>query len=137
MKRNWYHIEKDYPIDSSSLLARRSKNSHSSEDFVMTTMICPHCNEGTVNNVWGDTCNKCGKDPSIMYFPYVQKVACIDVVDKYRKTKDLISLCKKFIKDNKISCEECIHQTDWVIENAYEFIERICDIVGYYEEEHV
>lgn len=41
---------------------------------------------------------------------------------------------EKFIEDNQISCPETIHQTDWVITNAYEFIERLCDIVGYYEE---
>ena len=48
--------------------------------------------------------------------------------------EDLVALCIKFINDNKISCPETIHQTDWVIENAYEFIEKICDLVGYYEE---
>lgn len=41
--------------------------------------------------------------------------------------------CKKFIEENRISCPETIGQCDHVIENAYDFIERICDIVGYYE----
>lgn len=41
--------------------------------------------------------------------------------------------CWAFIEKYKISCPESIYQQDYVIENAYEFIEGICDIVGYYE----
>jgi hypothetical protein len=48
---------------------------------------------------------------------------------------ELMEVCKKFIKDNNIGCKETIHQTDWVIENAYELIEKICSIVGYYDSE--
>jgi hypothetical protein len=51
-----------------------------------------------------------------------------------KKRSSLVKLCKKFVDDNKITCEECISQTDRVIENAYEFIANICDIVGYYED---
>ena len=47
----------------------------------------------------------------------------------------LIEVCTKFIKDNRISCEEAIGQCDWVIENAYGLIADICNILGYYEEE--
>lgn len=47
------------------------------------------------------------------------------------KEQKLLKLCQKFIKDNKISCPEAIYQCDWVINNAYDFIENICDIVGY------
>jgi hypothetical protein len=47
------------------------------------------------------------------------------------KEQQLFELCKKFIEDQSIGCAETIYQTDWVIENAYEFIEDICDIVGY------
>lgn len=45
----------------------------------------------------------------------------------------LWELCAKFITDNTISGDECIYQCDRVIENAYEFIEKVCDIVGYHE----
>lgn len=45
--------------------------------------------------------------------------------------KLLMALCREFIDEQKISCAETIYQTDRVIENAYEFIEGICDIVGY------
>jgi len=51
------------------------------------------------------------------------------------KEQQLFELCKKFIEDQSIGCAETIYQTDWVIENAYEFIEDICNIVGYVEEE--
>ena len=46
---------------------------------------------------------------------------------------ELIAHCKKFITDQGIDCAETIYQTDWVIENAYEFIQEICEIVGYKE----
>ena len=43
----------------------------------------------------------------------------------------LWAVCEKFILDQKISCAEIVYQTDRVIENAYEFIEDVCDVVGY------
>ena len=52
-----------------------------------------------------------------------------------KEMNDLHALCLKFINDQKIDCAETIHQTDWVIENAYGFIEDICEIVGYAENE--
>lgn len=53
--------------------------------------------------------------------------------DNMMKEDKLWKLCEKFIEDNDILCPETIYQTDWVIENAYKFIEKICDIVGYVE----
>lgn len=55
--------------------------------------------------------------------------------DPNKKAIELWNLCKKFIDDQNIGCPETIYQTDWVIENAYHLIERICDIVGYKESE--
>jgi hypothetical protein len=52
--------------------------------------------------------------------------------------KEMISLwnkCLEFVEAQRIGCPEIIYQTDWVIENAYEFIEDVCDIVGYKEDE--
>lgn len=43
----------------------------------------------------------------------------------------LWTLCEDFIKENEITCPETISQTDRVIENAYEFIDEICKILGY------
>lgn len=47
----------------------------------------------------------------------------------------LWSICMQFIQDQNISCEETIHQCDWVIENAYGLIQDICDVVGYHEDD--
>jgi len=49
------------------------------------------------------------------------------------KEQELFTLCQKFIEKHNIWGDEMIHQTDKVIEDAYEFIEDICDIVGYIE----
>lgn len=62
-----------------------------------------------------------------------------DVVEDFKCTtkqkRELLSLCKKFIKGQRIYTEDCVYQSDRVIENAYTFIADVCDIVGYYEEE--
>lgn len=47
------------------------------------------------------------------------------------KTLRLQELCQRFIRENQIGCPETIYQCDWVEENAPEFIQRICEIVGY------
>lgn len=41
---------------------------------------------------------------------------------------------KKFISEQNIHRAETIYQTDRVIENAYEFIEGVADIVGYHDD---
>lgn len=43
----------------------------------------------------------------------------------------LWNVAVRFIKEQEIGCAETIYQTDWVIENAYEFVEAVCDVVGY------
>lgn len=43
----------------------------------------------------------------------------------------LWNVCRKFIEEQEIGAPETIHQCDWVIENAYEFIEDVCEVVGY------
>jgi hypothetical protein len=43
-------------------------------------------------------------------------------------------LVKRFIEDNKIRCAESVYQTDCVAENSLEFIESLCEVVGYCEE---
>jgi hypothetical protein len=45
--------------------------------------------------------------------------------------KDLFRVVVRFIEKNNIHCAETIYQSDHVIQNAYEFIEELCDIVGY------
>ena len=48
----------------------------------------------------------------------------------------LLNFCRDFIKEQEIRCSETVYQTDRVIENAYSFIEDICNVVGYHEEEN-
>jgi hypothetical protein len=49
----------------------------------------------------------------------------------------LWNVCKKFVEDQEIGCAETIYQTDLVFEHACEFIEDVCNVVGYkpYEDE--
>lgn len=50
-----------------------------------------------------------------------------------QKAQALVVHCDQFIQDQEISCAETIYQSDRVIENAHEFIEGVCDILGYHE----
>jgi hypothetical protein len=52
---------------------------------------------------------------------------------RLQRTEKLYRLVEKFIEEQDIICVECIYQQDNVIQNAYEFIEQCCDIVGYKE----
>lgn len=48
---------------------------------------------------------------------------------------ELVKLCQKFVIDNKIRCAESISQMDHVIANAYDFLEAICEVIGYYDDD--
>ena len=45
----------------------------------------------------------------------------------------LEKICKDFVAKQEITCAESVYQSDRVIENAYEFIESICNEVGYHK----
>ncbi|OCP21999.1 MULTISPECIES: hypothetical protein [unclassified Ensifer] len=47
----------------------------------------------------------------------------------------LWQFCQAFIDKQNIHCAETICQTDRVIENAYEFIDGVCKIVGFKKDE--
>ena len=47
----------------------------------------------------------------------------------------LLKATREFMRSQRITCEETIYQSDRVIENAYDFIAELCDIVGYPEED--
>jgi len=47
------------------------------------------------------------------------------------KEQELFKLCTKFIEDNKISHAEQVYQNDKLVTKYYQFVESICDIVGY------
>jgi hypothetical protein len=51
-----------------------------------------------------------------------------------KKQKDALwNTCLAFIERHQINCSENIYQSDTVVLNSQEFIETICNIVGYYE----
>lgn len=50
---------------------------------------------------------------------------------KIEDLSQLWSICDQFIQDQRITCAETVYQTDRVIENAYDFITEVCDVVGY------
>ena len=60
-------------------------------------------------------------------------VSYVEVVEAATPSVEerLLAHCRAFISKQGISCSETVYQCDWVIENAYEFIDGICEIVGY------
>lgn len=56
-------------------------------------------------------------------------------MDREDRAEAVLKATEEFIKAQRISCAEAVYQNDWVIENAYEFIEGLCDIAGYLEDE--
>lgn len=52
---------------------------------------------------------------------------------EFLSSAELVKVCRDFIADQSIRCAESIYQADHVIENAYTFIEDVCDIMGYKE----
>jgi hypothetical protein len=59
---------------------------------------------------------------------------CTNARQREVELRRIEALCRKFIEDNKIGSLETIYQCDWVIENAYEFIASVAEIVGYYND---
>jgi len=51
------------------------------------------------------------------------------------KARECLRLVDQFIKDNGITCAEAVTQSDRVIQNAYDFIESLCDVAGYVEQD--
>lgn len=54
--------------------------------------------------------------------------------EQLQQAQALVAHCEQFIQDQRIHCAETVYQSDRVILNAYEFIEGVCDIVGYYDD---
>lgn len=44
----------------------------------------------------------------------------------------LWQVCREFVEKQQILCSESVYQCDNVILNAHEFIEAVCDLVGYH-----
>lgn len=51
------------------------------------------------------------------------------------KDLELRQAVQQFVKDNEITCAETVYQTDRVIVNAYDFIAKLVQIVGYHQDE--
>lgn len=47
--------------------------------------------------------------------------------------RELYDLVSEFIVQNEITSAETIYQMDHVSENFYEFMEQVCELVGYAE----
>lgn len=56
-------------------------------------------------------------------------------IEEFRNMAKLRAIVMNFVDKQDITCVETIYQTDRVIENAYEFIQELVDIVGYKEYE--
>lgn len=52
-------------------------------------------------------------------------------IEEFRQMAKLKAIVQNFVIAQNIYCAETIYQTDRVIENAYEFIEDLVEIVGY------
>jgi len=53
--------------------------------------------------------------------------------DLLRRYETLWVICQAYIKDHHISCSESIWQVDEILLNTPDFLEQICEIVGYHE----
>lgn len=55
------------------------------------------------------------------------------MTEKTEKALKLYAIVEQFIEEQSIWGDECVYQSDRVIENAYVFIAELCNIVGYKE----
>lgn len=49
------------------------------------------------------------------------------------KAEKVLAIIYEFIEEQRIGCAETIYQSDRVIDNAYDFIEALCNVAGYME----
>lgn len=49
----------------------------------------------------------------------------------------LLAAARQYISDTRIFCAESIYQTDRVAETSIEFVEEVCNIVGYLDPEAI
>lgn len=56
------------------------------------------------------------------------------MTDTQAQNTQIREIVEQFRDDQKISCPETIYQSDRVIENAYELIEKLIDVVGYWKD---
>lgn len=54
--------------------------------------------------------------------------------ERVAKAERVLTIVEAFVRKQRITCAETISQTDRVIENAYDFIEDLCNVAGYLPE---
>ena len=74
---------------------------------------------------------ECTNPPNSHFHVEAGHKACSAHLDVAFKVADIV---REFIEKNDVNCPENIYQSDLVSENAAEFIERLCEVVGYKEE---
>jgi hypothetical protein len=52
-----------------------------------------------------------------------------------QQRQQLWDLCRKWVKDNKVTCGESIYQVDSVQEAMYDLTTQICKLVGFHQED--
>lgn len=55
----------------------------------------------------------------------------INNVQKQLENCKLRTIVEEFIAKQNIHCAEVVWQSDRVVENSYELIQKLCEIVGY------
>lgn len=73
------------------------------------------------------------KSPEVWRDQIVEQLSSNNGIDEFRNLAKLKAIIQNFVEKQEISCVETIYQTDRVIENAYELIENLVEIVGYKE----
>lgn len=74
-------------------------------------------------------------DPSAWRQQIVEQLTNNDGIDEFRNLAKMKAIIQNFVEKHDISCAEVIYQFDDVIENAYEFIQELVELVGYKETE--
>jgi|SRR5215217_718275 len=72
-------------------------------------------------------------DPSAWRKQIVEQLTTNDGIDEFRNLAKMKAIIQNFVEEQDIICAETIYQTDRVIENAYELIEKLVELVGYKE----
>ena len=50
------------------------------------------------------------------------------------KEGELTKICRDFINGNHIGCADKIQQSDYILEDLPDFVEKVCDHVGYWKD---
>ena len=66
-----------------------------------------------------------------VYLPKEEYINSISNSKNNILSNEVLIEVQKFINKHDIFCEECIYNNDTIAEESLEFIERLCDIVGY------